>query len=91
MTKSIETIWKSGFVEEDALLAPQINNLYERKSIHTIDRFKRMFKINLIAIVIGSFVPLIWAWVSGIPITGNRNFSFYSTIWLWLVIKKWRP
>jgi hypothetical protein len=28
MEKSIETIWKEGFLKNDALIAPKINNLY---------------------------------------------------------------
>jgi len=59
MEKSIESIWKEGFLKSDALVAPKVNNLYTQKSIHVIDKFKRMFRINLIAIVVFSFVFLI--------------------------------
>ena len=59
MERSIENIWKEGFLKSDALVAPKINNLYNQKSIHIIDKFKRMFKINLIAIIVFSFVFLI--------------------------------
>ena len=55
MEKSIESIWKQGFLENDAMVAPKLNNLYNQKSIHIIDKFKRMFKINLNALVIFSF------------------------------------
>ena len=58
MERSIENIWKEGFRKSDALVAPKINNLYNQKSIHIIDKFKRMFKINLIAIAVFSFVFL---------------------------------
>jgi len=58
MEKSIESIWKQGFLNSDALVAPKLNNLYNQKSIHVIDKFKRMFKINLIAIVVGSILFL---------------------------------
>ena len=50
MEKSIETIWKEGFLNQDALIAPKLNNLYNKKSTHIVDKFKRMFRINLIAI-----------------------------------------
>ncbi len=62
MEKSIENIWKEGFLKNDALTAPKINNLYNQKSIHIIDKFKRMFRINLISIVVGSLVFLIVSW-----------------------------
>jgi len=40
MEKSIETIWKEGFLESDALVAPKLNDLYNQKSIHIVDKFK---------------------------------------------------
>ena len=70
MEKSIENIWKEGFLKSDALVAPKTNNLYNQKSIHIIDKFKRMFKINLIAIIAFSFIFLIVSFFVGIPITG---------------------
>lgn len=50
MENSIEAIWKQGFLNESSLVAPQINDLYNQKSIHLIDKMKRMYKINIIAI-----------------------------------------
>lgn len=58
MKNSIESIWKEGFLNEKSLVAPKINDLYNQKSIHLIDQMKRMFKVNLIAIVILSIVIL---------------------------------
>ncbi len=74
MEKSIEDIWKEGFLKSDALVAPKINNLYNQKSIHIIDKFKRMFKINLIAIVAFSFFFLIVSYFVGIPLMGAIFF-----------------
>jgi len=80
MEKSIENIWKQGFLKSDALVAPKINNLYTQKSIHIIDKFKRMFKINLIAIVAFSFTFLIASFIIGIPITGIIFFVTLSVL-----------
>lgn len=80
MEKSIENIWKEGFLESDALVAPKINNLYSQKSIHIIDKFKRMFRINLIAIVAFSFAFLIVSFIVGIPITGIIFFVTLSVL-----------
>ncbi|WP_282124203.1 hypothetical protein [Algibacter mikhailovii] len=80
MEKSIENIWKEGFLKSDALVAPKINNLYNQKSIHIIDKFKRMFKINLIAIVAFSFAFLIVSFLIGIPITGIIFFATLSVL-----------
>ncbi len=80
MEKSIENIWKEGFLKSDALVAPKINNLYNQKSIHIIDKFKRMFKINLMAIVAFSFAFLVVAFIIGIPITGIIFFVTLSVL-----------
>ena len=74
MEKSIETIWKEGFLKNDALVVPKINNLYDQKSIHIIDKFKRMFKINLIAIVFFAFAMLVVTTFNGLPIIGISWF-----------------
>ena len=80
MERSIENIWKEGFLKSDALVVPKINNLYHQKSIHIIDKFKRMFKINLIAIVAFSFIFLIVSFFVGIPITGVMFFVTLSVL-----------
>ena len=56
MEKSIESIWKEGFLDNDALVAPTVNDLYNQKSEHIIEKFKRMFRINLKALVAGAIV-----------------------------------
>ncbi len=85
MAKSIENIWKEGFLKSDALVAPKINNLYNQKSIHIIDKFKRMFKINLIAIVAFSFTFLIITFFIGIPLMGS---IFFITLMVLVVVNK---
>ncbi len=74
MEKSIETIWKEGFLKSDALVPPKLNNLYNQKSKHIIDKFKRMFKINLIAIVVSSFIVLVASIMVEIPYMGVALF-----------------
>lgn len=74
MEKSIETIWKEGFLKSDALVAPKLNDLYNQKSKHVIDKFKRMFKINLIAIVFFAFAMLVVTAFYGLPIIGISWF-----------------
>jgi hypothetical protein len=74
MEKSIENIWKEGFLKSDALVAPKLNDLYNQKSKHVIDKFKRMFKINLIAIVVFAFIILAATTFNGLPIIGISWF-----------------
>jgi hypothetical protein len=85
MEKSIEDIWKEGFLKSDAMIAPKVNNLYNQKSIDIIDRFKRMFKINLIAIVVFSFGFLVLASYNGIPIMG---IIFFIALTVLVIINK---
>ncbi len=85
MERSIETIWKDGFLKNDALVAPKVINLYNKKSIHIIDKFKRMFRINLIAIVVFSFAFLVVSFFVGIPIMG---VIFFSTLMVLVFINK---
>jgi len=80
MEKSIEDIWKEGFLKTDALVAPKLNNLYNKKSMHLVDKFKRMFKINLNAIFIGSLVFLIASLPLGIPVMGVGYFLIVNSI-----------
>lgn len=74
MEKSIESIWKKGFMDPQALIAPKLNELYTKKSIHIIDKFKRMFRLNLVLIVIGSFVILGVSFAVGLAYMGVPMF-----------------
>ncbi|MDW3193741.1 MAG: hypothetical protein R8G66_15325 [Cytophagales bacterium] len=64
MERSIESIWKEGFLNTETLNTPKINNLYSQKSLHIVERFKRMGKRNLYGIVIGAVVLFLYTlWV----------------------------
>ena len=80
MEKSIESIWKEGFLNNNVLVAPKVNDLYNRKSEHIVDKFTRMFKINLIAIVATSFFVLVMAYISGIPYMGIGMFILLNGV-----------
>tara|TARA_B110000046_G_scaffold137591_1_gene143927 strand:- start:407 stop:1048 length:642 start_codon:yes stop_codon:yes gene_type:complete len=80
MEKSIESIWKEGFLQKNAMVAPKLNNLYNKKSIHIIDKFKKMFKINLNALVIFSFVLLPVSFFVKIPVMGIMMFILFNVI-----------
>jgi hypothetical protein len=80
MEKSIETLWKEGFINSDALIAPKLNNLYSKKSEHIVDKFTRMFKINIIAIVVGSFLIMGMSLSVDIPYMGIGLFVLLNTL-----------
>ena len=67
MTKSIETIWQQGFIDDKALIAPKINDLYNQKSQNIVDKLKRTFRWNIIAIAIGAFAVLVILSAFGMP------------------------
>lgn len=86
MRKSIEAAWRDGFLNPDALVAPKVNDLYTRKSLHIADRIQRMQRINEIAIVIG--MPLGWALYAalGMPYGG----AIMCAAWVGLIVVRRR-
>ena len=80
MEKSIEAIWKEGFLEKDALIAPKLNNLYNQKSKHIIDKFKRMYEINLIALVVFAFIVLPVSFIVELPYMGIFMFILFTVV-----------
>ncbi len=56
MDKSIETIWKEGFLKNDALIAPKLNDIYNQKSLDIVEQFKRMYKLNQIGILVFAII-----------------------------------
>lgn len=70
MTKSIEKMWADGFINEEQLMAPKINDLYNRKSQNVIDKLRNMFALNIYAIIIGSLIMLVAMTFIGIPFLG---------------------
>lgn len=60
MKKSIEVIWKEGFLNEKSLVAPKVNDLYNQKSKDLVDKLERMTKINSIVLIIMAIIsPII--------------------------------
>ena len=80
MEKSIESIWKEGFLKNDKLIVPKLNDLYNQKSKHVVDKYRRMLKINLQAIVIGSFVVLLASFLVRMPVMGVMMFFLLNGI-----------
>ena len=67
MKNSIESIWKEGFLNETSLVVPKINDLYNQKSKHLVYKIERMFRINLVMIVVTAIVfPIIYYFVDAV-------------------------
>ncbi len=71
MEKSIENIWKDGFLKGEALVAPKVNDLYNRKSVHITDKFVRMSRTNIWMIIAVSSVLWIASYFAGALIAGS--------------------
>ena len=80
MEKSIETIWKEGFLENDALVAPKLNDLYNQKSIHIVDKFKSMYRINLIAIIAFSIIFLVVSFFTELAYMSILMFLLFNAV-----------
>lgn len=77
MEKSIESIWKKGFLKEESLVAPKLNNLYTQKSIHIIDKFNKLFKMNLIMLLVFAVAALLLSFAVAIPVIGLLTFLVF--------------
>ena len=60
MDKSIEEIWSEGFQDEKYLIPPVINDLYNKKSILTVDKLKSVSKKDNWSIIPLSIITLIF-------------------------------
>src|SRR5690606_10068017 len=82
MKNSIEAIWKEGFLNEKSLVAPKINDLYNQKSKHLVDKMERMFRINLIVIVITAILcPIIYYFLDAIWQGAAASVLLLLTAW----------
>lgn len=80
MEKSIESIWKEGFLKSDALVAPKLNDLYNQKSKNIVDKLVKIFKINLWGILALAVVFWLFAYFGGVPIVGTLFFILFLVL-----------
>ncbi|TCC96851.1 hypothetical protein [Pedobacter psychroterrae] len=82
MKNSIEAIWKEGFLNESTLVAPRINDLYNQKSMHVVDRMKRMFRINLVVMLVMSVIFPVMYYFLGVLWQGlAASLLLLATAW----------
>lgn len=89
MEKSIETIWKKGFLDSEAIVAPKLNNLYNKKSKTLIDKLKRMMRFNIYLIVVFAFLNFGLYAALGTPYAGLFIFFLLMAV-CWVSIKQGR-
>jgi len=78
MEKSIESIWKEGFLKNNELVVPKLNDLYNQKSIHLIDQFKNKYRWNFRFLIIFSFLVLLISFPIGMKYMGIPLFFIFN-------------
>lgn len=89
MENSIEHIWKNGFLNDKALVAPKINDLYNQKSKNLVVKIKRMMRINVYVILVFTVGTLILYYSLGFGYIG----LFIAVLLLYVVYvskKQWK-
>lgn len=79
MEKSIENIWKKGFTKSD-LLVPIVENIWSLKSMYFIDKFKKIYKLNVIGLALTAVIILIAFILGGIPFIGLFMFILFISM-----------
>lgn len=80
MEKSIEKIWKEGFMNDNSFSIPQIEDVKSLKSIYLVDQFKKTYKTNIV-LLIGTAVIVLFAFIMGdVPFIGLMIFGLFSTL-----------
>ena len=67
MEQSIENIWKKGFLAKDAMVAPQVNDLYNQKSKHLIEKIRGLFRSNIIMLYGFAALMVVFTFIFGLP------------------------
>ncbi|WP_420572163.1 hypothetical protein [Kordia sp.] len=88
MEKSIEHIWKEGFMNNDALVAPKIQNLYNQKSQHLGDKLMRMLHTEPKVLLMMAVVFLVGNYAIGNSFWSGSIASIWCIIWYFIVKKQ---
>jgi hypothetical protein len=87
MEKSIEQIWKGGFMNNKELIAPKINALYNQKSINLVDRLINNMKTELFTVIILGFIIALFITIAGNHIIWGILLLLINSVW-YIISKK---
>jgi hypothetical protein len=87
MEKSIEQIWKGGFMNNKELKAPKINALYNQKSINLVDRLINNMKTELFTVIILGFIIALFITIAGNHIIWGILLLLINSVW-YIISKK---
>jgi hypothetical protein len=90
MKQTLESVWEDGFLQEKTSLTPKLNDFYNRKSTHLIDKLLRSFRVEVWILIPLAFVQFFFNIV-----LDNDNSAFWGVIcalpcilWFFLGIKQ---
>jgi len=75
MEKSIETIWKIGFLQAQVIEAPKVNNLYNRKSALLIDKYNKRLSLDNLGLL-----PLAIILLAGFAYADYTFIGIYAAV-----------
>lgn len=87
MEKSIEQIWKVGFMNNKELKAPKIDELYNQKSTNLVDRLINNMKKELLTVIILGFVIAIFSTIAGNHVIWGILILLINSVW-YIISKK---
>lgn len=73
MEKSIESIWNEGFLNNEILVAPKLNNLYNKKSNLLIEKIRKTYTMDN-----KSIIPIAVLFAAGFSYAGHVALGLYG-------------
>ncbi|WP_298512263.1 hypothetical protein [uncultured Kordia sp.] len=88
MEKSIEHIWKEGFMSTETLVAPRIENLYNQKSQHLGDKIMRVIHAEPQTLLLMAVIFFIGNYAIGNSLWSGSIASIWCIIWYFITKKQ---
>lgn len=80
MEKSIENIWKEGFMNSEMSVVPKIDDIKSLQSLYFVDQFKKSYQTNIIVLTATAILILLAAVIGGVPFTGLFLFMLFVSL-----------
>lgn len=80
MEKSIERIWKEGFVNKEVSAVLKIEDIKSLQSLYLVDQFKKSYQTNIIVLTATAVLILLAAVVGGVPFVGLFLFMLFASL-----------
>ncbi|MCH2196321.1 hypothetical protein [Kordia sp.] len=88
MEKSIEHIWKEGFINNETLTIPKIENLYNQKSQHLGDKIMRVLHAEPKTLLLMAVIFLVGNYAIGNSFWSGSIGSIWCIVWYFITKKQ---